>query len=94
MTPGQGFVHNPVAWYSQRGISAAMEGTPELSKQEKSAVLTSWGTSLLNKLPADVRNKRKRDASKRRRRNDGASVLDGVEGSPAGGHPEDREPGG
>jgi hypothetical protein len=34
---------------------------------DKSDMLTDWGVSLLNKLPAVSRNRRKRDASKRRR---------------------------
>lgn len=42
--------------------------------REKSAELTSWGNSLLNKLPSTTRNRRKRDASKRRR-NAGAKEI-------------------
>jgi len=34
---------------------------------DKSGMLTDWGVSLLNKLSSVSRNKRKRDASKRRR---------------------------
>jgi hypothetical protein len=34
---------------------------------EKSSSLTDWGASLLNKLPSVSRDRRKRDASKRRR---------------------------
>ena len=34
---------------------------------ESSAKLTNWGHSLLNKLKSNTRNKRKRDAAKRRR---------------------------
>ena len=44
------------------------------NKIEKSQNLTNWGTNLLNKLSAISRNKRKRDASKRRRKNDKEEV--------------------
>lgn len=37
--------------------------------KDSSTTLTDWGTSLLNKLPSITRNRRKRDASKRRRKN-------------------------
>lgn len=37
---------------------------------DKAAVQTKWGTSLLNKLSAISRKRRKRDASKGRRVND------------------------
>ena len=36
--------------------------------EDSSNRLTSWGNSLLNKLSSVTRNKRKRDASKRRRK--------------------------
>jgi len=36
--------------------------------KDSSARLTSWGNSLLNKLSSITRNRRKRDASKRRRK--------------------------
>jgi|GEM_PF-1696038 len=41
---------------------------------ESATRLTQWGNSLLNKLSAPARNRRKRDASKRRRAN-GYNVL-------------------
>jgi len=37
------------------------------SKQDKAKTLTNWGNSMLNQLPAITRNRRKRDASKKRR---------------------------
>ncbi len=41
-----------------------------MTNNDHSRVLGTWGTSLLNKLPGITRNRRKRDASKRRRERD------------------------
>jgi hypothetical protein len=45
---------------------------------EKSSSLSSWGVSLLNKLTSASRNKRKRDASKRRRKLGKREIYDQV----------------
>lgn len=45
--------------------------------RDKSRVLANWGTSLLNKLSALARNRRKRDASKRRRQRSKDAVREG-----------------
>ena len=63
-----------------------------MTRHEKSGILTTWGTSLLNKLPAETRNRRKRDASKRRRRNDGAAVVDGARDGASRGHARTEDP--
>lgn len=43
-------------------------------KRDKTAVLTDWGNSLLNQLPGVSRERRKRQASKKRRRGDSAEI--------------------
>ena len=45
---------------------------------DKASSLSSWGVSLMNKLPPSSRNRLKRDASKRRRKNDAKAAKEAL----------------